>query len=96
MTNAPCGHQKCRAYQLTVSEFEQLGGETWTQSFRVKLGMLVNKRYEKLYGQKAPMVRASLNPRWRNKVGMYPCGLLEQAYRELTTGAEAERATGGS
>jgi hypothetical protein len=78
-----CGGRTCRAYLLTVSEFERLGGEAWTQSFRVRLGLLANKRYAELYGNKPKKVRSSTNPEWRNMVGQYPCGILEQAYKEL-------------
>jgi hypothetical protein len=69
---------------LTVSEFERLGGENWTQSFRVSLGLRAGKLYKGLYGKDAKKVRSSTKPEWRNKVGKYPCGILEQAYRELT------------
>jgi hypothetical protein len=79
----PCGDPNCRAYRLTVSEFERLGEEAWTQSFRIRLGLLANKLHVDLYGKKAPLVRSSMKPFWRNKVGTYPCGILEQAYRVL-------------
>jgi hypothetical protein len=78
-----CGHLHCRAYRLTISEFERLGGEAWTQSFRIRLGLLANKLYVQIYGKKPKKVRASTKPEWRNKVGKYPCGILEQACREL-------------
>jgi hypothetical protein len=78
-----CGDRTCRAYRLTVSEFERLGGEAWTQSFRIRLGLLANKLYADLYGKKPEKVRSSTKPDWRNMVGQYPCGILEQAYREL-------------
>jgi hypothetical protein len=68
---------------MTVSEFERLGGEPWTQSFRIRLGVLANKLYDELYGKKPRKVRSSTKPAWRNKVCKYPCGILEQAYREL-------------
>jgi hypothetical protein len=57
----------CRAYGLTVSEFERLGGEVWTQSFRVRLGLLADKLFVKLYGKKPQKVRSSTKPWWRNK-----------------------------
>jgi hypothetical protein len=78
-----CGKQTCRAYHLTVSEFERLGGEAWSQSFRIRLGLLANTLYAELYGKKPRKVRSSTRPKWRNKVGKYPCGILEQAYKEL-------------
>jgi hypothetical protein len=83
VTLLPCGQPKCRAYHLTVSEFERLGGETWTQSFRVRLGLLARKLYAEIYRKKPEKVRSSTKPEWRNKVGKYPCGILEQAYRQL-------------
>jgi hypothetical protein len=89
----PCGHPKCRAYQLTVSEFEALGGEPWVQGFRVRLGLQAKKLFIELYGKPPKKVRSSTRPAYRNKVGQYPCGILEQAYRELK-GTE-ERGTAG-
>jgi hypothetical protein len=86
-----CGGRTCRAYLLTVSEFERLGGEAWTQSFRVRLGLLANKRYAELYGNKPKKVRSSTKPEWRNMVGQYPCGILEQAYKELKGEIESSR-----
>jgi hypothetical protein len=84
MSRTPlCGQPICRAYQLTVGEFERLGGEPWTQSFRVRLGLLANKLYVELYGKRPSKVRSSTRPEWRNKVGKYPCGILEQAYELL-------------
>ena len=51
MPNELCGQPKCRAYRLTVSEFERLGGVLWSQSFRSRLGLLAKKRYIELYGK---------------------------------------------
>ena len=53
------------------------------KSFRIRLGLLVNKLYAELYGKKPRKVRSSTKPKWRNNVCQYPCGILEQAYREL-------------
>jgi hypothetical protein len=78
-----CGDRTCRAYRLTVTEFERLGGEAWTQSFRIRLGLLANKLYAELYGKKPEKVRSNIPPNWRNIVCKYPCGILEQAYKEL-------------
>jgi hypothetical protein len=64
-------------------EFERLGGEAWTQSFRIRLGLLANKLFAELYGKKPPKVRSSTKPDWRNKVCKYPCGILDQAFRKL-------------
>ena len=78
-----CGDLRCRAYRLTVHEFERLGGNRWTQSFRVRLGLRANKLYARMHGRKPKKVRYSTMPAgWRNKVSLYPCGILEQAYRE--------------
>jgi hypothetical protein len=81
MVTPLCGQSLCRAYHLTVREFERLGGVRWKQSFRIRLGRLANKLYSEIYGKPAKKVRS--RTAWRNKVGKYPCGILEQAYREL-------------
>jgi hypothetical protein len=84
MSHPPlCGQPVCRAYQLTVAEFERLGGEPWTQGFRVRVGLLAKKLYVEIYGNGPRKVRSTTKPGWRNKVGKYPCGVLEQAYEAL-------------
>lgn len=50
------------------------------QTFRVQLGIRANSLHIALYGKPANKVRSR---GWRNKVGKYPCGILEQAYSEL-------------
>jgi len=77
---------------MTVIEFRRLGGEDWSQSFSVKMGFRAAKLYAEIYGKKAKQVRASTMPGWRNKIGKYPCGVLEQAYRQLKAeGHSSER-----
>lgn len=73
---------------LTVSEFQRLSGEQWSHSFVVKLGIRARALHLGLYGALPRKVRNSKMPSWRGKVGKFPCGVLEQAYRELTTGQE--------
>ena len=77
-----CGNLRCRAYRLTIHEFERLGGEPWTQSLRIRVGILAKKLYRQIYGRKLKKDRSSTMPSWRNKVGKYPCGILEQAHKE--------------
>jgi hypothetical protein len=88
--NPACGDVTCRAYRLTVSEFEKLGGEPWTQGFRIRLGLLANKLYVEVYGEKPKKVRSSFKHGYRNTVGKYPCGILEQAYRQLKADREKQ------
>jgi hypothetical protein len=47
-----------------------------------EFGRLGGKLYREIYGKDPPQKRARRD--WRNKVGKYPCGILEQAYRKLT------------
>ena len=79
MATIPCGQQRCRAYRLTVSEYEELGGERWTQAFRVALGKRATQLHREIYGKRSPNGQNE----WRNTVRTYPCGILEQAYRAL-------------
>ena len=78
-----CGQPIFGAYRLTVGEFERLGGDPLTQSFRIRVGLLASKLYVELYGKEPKKVCSSTKPAWRNTVGEYPYGILEQAYREL-------------
>lgn len=77
-----CGNSRCRAYRLTVGEFERLGGEPWRHSLRIRVGLRATKLYAEIYGKKPKQVRSKIWPQYRNKVGKYPCGILELAYKE--------------
>jgi hypothetical protein len=77
---------------MTLREFGRLGGETWGMAFRAKLGKAASKLYREIYGKDPPQKRASRD--WRNKVAKYPCGILEQAYRQLT--AESQSSAGSA
>jgi hypothetical protein len=77
---------------MTLREFGRLGGTKWNPSFSSKLGKAASKLYREIYGKDPPQRRASRD--WRNKVGKYPCGILEQAYRQLT--AESQSSTGSA
>jgi hypothetical protein len=88
MPAIPCGQTICRAFKLTVREFEALGGEAYTQSFRVRLIRRATNLHRQIY-RKAPekvcdkiWVGTRERP-WRNYLNTYPCGIREQAYREL-------------
>ena len=89
-----CGERTCRAQRLTTAEFEKLGAKSWTQSFRSRLGLRARKLFKELYGKAPNKVRSSTRLSWRNKVGKYPCGILEQAYAALIAeGHSPEAAT---
>jgi hypothetical protein len=76
---------------MTLREFGRLGGETWDMAFRSKLGKTASKLYREIYGKDPPQRRASRD--WRNKVAKYPCGILEQAYRQLTAESQSSAGT---
>ena len=79
-----CRDLKCRAYHLTANEFRRLGGEEWSHGFQIKLGLRAKALYVELYGKPPRRVRSNrLVREWRNKVGKFPCGILEQVYRQL-------------
>jgi hypothetical protein len=67
---------------MTLREFGRLGGARWDMSFRAKLGKTASKLYREIYGKDPPQKRSSRDH--RNKIAKYPCGILEQAYRQLT------------
>jgi hypothetical protein len=86
-----CLDVRCHRYDMTVSEFARLGGYQWTDSFSVRIGLRSTKLYKAIYNKAPRRKRRSIwgagngekLTAWRNKVGVYPCGVLEQAYREL-------------
>jgi hypothetical protein len=77
----PCGALRCARYEMTQLEFRRLRGELWDQSFISRLGKTASKLYREIY-QKKPTLKYSRTAK-RNHVHKYPCGILEQAYRQL-------------
>lgn len=80
----------CRVMLLTTQQFMKLGGERWDHSFLVKVGKRARKLHEDILGKVPKKVRSPTTGAYRNKVGLYPCGVLEQAYRQVL----AEQAAG--
>jgi len=66
---------------MVVREFRLLRGEIWDFSFSSRLGKAASKLYREIYG-KSPNRRRS-KPAHRNFVTRFPCGVIEQAYRQL-------------
>jgi len=66
---------------MVVREFRLLRGEIWDFSFSSRLGKAASKLYREIYG-KSPNRRRS-KPAHRNFVTRFPCGIIEQAYRQL-------------
>jgi hypothetical protein len=67
---------------MTQLEFRRLRGELWDASFISTFGKLAAKLYRQLY-KRDPKPRRS---KWQSRadVYLYPCGILEQAYEQLT------------
>ena len=87
----PCPAWKtCRAMLLTTEEFMRLGGESWSQSFKVRVGIQAAKLHREVFEQ--PIQKQRKRRNWHNKVGVYPCGIMEQAYRIVKEREEAEAA----
>ena len=66
---------------MVVREFRQLRGEIWDASFSARLGKAASKLYREIYGE-SPNRRRSKRAH-RNFVTRFPCGIIEQAYRQL-------------
>jgi hypothetical protein len=92
MPEEQCGRVYCRSYHMTLRHFGRLAGAQWDPSFRSKLGKAASKLYREIYGKDPPQKRASRD--WRNKVAKYACGILEQAYCQLT--AESQSSAGSA
>jgi hypothetical protein len=83
------GKPICRAFRLTLREFERLSGEHWSQSFRIRLAQRARKIYGEIYTiQKLLKERAKMR---YGEVPKYPFGILEHSYKALI--AEGVRIT---
>lgn len=73
----------CRVMLLTTQQFMKLGGEQWDHSFLIRVGKRARELYLEILGRPPKKTRPSTTGAYRNKVGKYPCGILEQAYRQV-------------
>jgi hypothetical protein len=76
---------------MSIREFERLGGQQWSHGFRVQMGLLASKLYVEVYNKQPGKKRTRMA--WGNAVNCYPCGILEQAYRQLKVQVEAPEQT---
>jgi len=81
MGSEPCLNVRCVRYAMAIREYRILRGETWDASFSAKLGKAASKLYREIYA-KAPASHRSRHAH-RNAVKRFPCGIIEQAYRQL-------------
>jgi hypothetical protein len=81
MDEKTCGNVRCKRYPMVIREFRLLRGEIWDASFSAKLGKAASKLYREIYG-KSPNWRRSKRAH-RNVVTSFPCGIIEQAYKQL-------------
>lgn len=81
----------CRVMHLTTQQFMKLGGEKWDRGFTIRVGLRAAKIHEEVLGKAPKKVRSSTKGAYRNKVGSYPCGVLEQAYRQVRSEDDAAR-----
>jgi hypothetical protein len=72
---------RCKRYPMVVREFRLLRGEIWDASFSSRLGKAATQLYREIYGE-SPNRRRS-KPAHRNFVTRFPCGIIDQAYRQL-------------
>jgi hypothetical protein len=83
MAKKSCGDPTCVRYEMSQLEFRRLRGELWDMGFISRFGKLASKLYREIY-KKHPDIKRRPRPgqkRW--PVHRYPCGILEQAYRQL-------------
>lgn len=85
----------CRVMLLTVQQFMKLGGEKWGHSFLIRVGKRAKALHEEILGKSPKRVRSSTKGGHRNTVGKYPCGILEQAYRQVKAENAATKDLGG-
>ena len=81
MDEKTCGNVKCKRYPMVIREYRLLRGEIWDASFSAKLGKAASKLYREIYGKSPNWRRSKLAH--RNVVTSFPCGIIEQAYRQL-------------
>lgn len=77
----PCSDVKCKRHRMTVAEFKVLCGEEWPSGFDARLGIAAKKLCLAVYGELPAAERQRTGS--RNKTNVFPCGVIEHAYRTL-------------
>lgn len=79
MIKLPCGGDiRCDRYTMSLAEFKTLCGEAGNQEFNSTVGKAATKLHRETYGKDPAMGRCKIA---KNVVKLYPCGIIEQAYR---------------
>lgn len=82
----------CARYEMTQREFRSRRGEQWCPRFIKKFGDLATKLYKDLYGRPPhktePSRKIDQLRDLREPVGLYPLGILQEAYRRLIAAGE--------
>jgi hypothetical protein len=68
---------------LTAKEFRRARGELWGDSFNSTFGKRASKIYREHYKKHPPQRFSKSKRNLRDPVNVYPCGILEEAYRQL-------------
>lgn len=76
-----CLNVRCAAHVMTMLQFRRLRGEHWDASFNKLMTLRAKQLHDEVYKQ-APKKKYSRRAH-RNSVNFYPCGILEQVYRQL-------------
>ena len=83
MAKKSCVDPTCARYEMSQLEFRRLRGELWDMGFISRFGKLAGKLYREIYKKHPDIKRRPLPGQKRWPVHRYPCGILEQAYRQL-------------
>jgi hypothetical protein len=87
MTKLPCGGDiHCRRHSMSLAEFKVLCGEEGRANFNSAVGKAATKLYKQTYGEAPPVARCKIAG---NVVTMYPCGIIEYAYKQVGSGKVA-------
>jgi hypothetical protein len=74
-----CGSVGCQWRHMQVREYADIAGEN-QHSVRIRLGLKARQIHAAVHQRPASKRRAGAH---RNNTSHFPCGVLEQAYREL-------------
>jgi hypothetical protein len=76
-----CLDMRCAAHVMTLLQFRRLRGEYWDGKFNKLVSLRAKQLHDEVY-KEAPKKQYSRRAN-RNSVNFYPCGILEQAYRQI-------------
>jgi hypothetical protein len=73
-----CSDSTCKHRLMTLLAYRKTRAETWDASFAIRVGKSAARLYITTYKKRPPR-----RPNGPGSIALFPCGIIERAYRDL-------------